>query len=471
MTQYLNNKRGSAIIMVLVTITILLVLGMAVVTLSLGTLTANNADATTNDTYYAAEAGINSAIAQVKTEVVKYYAQMSDPGSDYTSLYTNFYANIASNASSRFNEPSIQHMTTSTAFSAGNINEGANTGDILISCEATAADGTKYVVNGSVSVQRIDLRSGGGDWFIDDVALYSGGTLHVSHWYSGITPSNATVVCSQYSPPNWAKAGGASYNVLVDANAADAIGDLIPYPSYSNPALGSNVKEFAAGAQINNASGVPEGIIYGRGDLRVASWSTVYKDIYCDGNLTISNTGFNGNIYCRGNLSFSGGSGFSGKIICDGNITISGCDRSGLITAGGSITASGGANSCSFYAVGPIDISGGSSGADGGVIYSCTQLKISGGNAHGIYFSGGEIFANSNGTTLFKSVLIAKGTIHANNLTLSYDKSYTDSILNDPDNAFFFGGGSGSSGAGGGGSTPTSDVILGQTISAAGRTN
>jgi len=469
MLKRINNKRGSAIIMALVTITILLVLGMAVITLSMGTLTTNVADATTNDTYYAAEAGINSAIEQVKTEVVKYYAEMSKLDGNYTSLYDNFFQGIASNSSSNFNEPDIQSMDTITTFSAGNFDEGANTGDILISCEAIAADGTKYVVNGSVNVLRIDLRSGGGEWFFDGVALYAGDTLHVKQWYNGVTPYNATIVCNRYTPNNWTKAGGVNYNVVVDENAAGAIGEFLPYPSYSNPAVGSNVIEFAAGTSIPNASGISEGIIFGRGDLSLASWSTAYKDVYCDGNLSISGTNFIGNIYCRGNLTFTGGS-FSGKIICDGNITISNCNKSGVIMSGGYINASGGANSCSFYAVGPINISGGNGSADGGVIYSCTELRISGSNAHGIYFSGGDIFAN-NGTSLDKSALIAKGTIHANGnwLTLSYDQSYIDSVKNNPANAFFFGGGSG--GSGGGGAAPTSDVIQGQSITALGRLN
>jgi hypothetical protein len=358
-------------------------------------------------------------------------------------------------------------MNTITTFSAGRFNTEENTGDILISCEAIAADGTKYVVNGSVNVQRIDLRSGG-KWFFDGVALYAGGTLHVQHWYNGVTPYNAAIVCNNYKPNSWVyNSDGRNYALTVDVNAADAIGDFLPYPSYSNPALGSNVIEFAAGTHIENASGFPESILYGRGDLSLKSWSTINKDVYCDGDLSISGSNFNGNIYCRGNLSFSGGS-FSGKIICDGNITISNCNKSGLIMAGGSINVSGGANDCSFYAVGPIDISGGSASADGGVIYSCTELRIRGGNAHGIYFSGGDIFAN-NGTSLSKSALVAKGTIHANWLTLSYDQSYIDIVKNDPDNAFFFGGGSG--GSGGGGNTPTSDVIKGQTMTAIGRIN
>ena len=459
-----TNKRGSAIIMALVTITILLVLGMAVITLSMGTLTTNVADATTNDTYYAAEAGINSAIEQVKAEVVKYYAEMSKLDGNYTSLYDNFFAGIALRSQGSFDEPDIQNMSTiHTTFSAGNINADDNTGDILISCEATATDGTKYAVNGSVKVLRIDLRSSG-EWFFDGIPLYAGGTLHVNHNYSGVTPNNATIICNKYTPNSWTKnGGGVNYNVTVDTNAAAAIGDPIPYPSYSNPNLDSNVKILPSGSYLANVNAISQGIIYCQGNLTINAWAPVYKDIYCDGILTISGTEFYGNIYCRDIVEFSGGS-FSGNIICDGIVKISSCNRTGFIMAGESIEVRWGSDyNCSYYAVGPINITG--AGGSYGVVYSATQLNLGDFSGKGIFFSGGDVFLNgSPGMT----ALVAKGTVHINgkNLAISYDQSYIDSVK--ANNPFFFP----SSGSGVGSSnTPTSDVIQGQTVTAVGRIN
>lgn len=458
------NKRGSAIITAIVSMLLLFLLGIAVVALSMGSLTVNKADATVNSAYYAGEAGVNSAIEQVKAEVVKYYAQMSEAGSgEYAALYDNFFAGIAANSSARFTEPAIRGISTATTFGWGNYSSADNTADILISCTATAAKGTKYLVTGSVKVRRLDLFSGGG-WFVDDVALYAGGSLEVSQWYNGVTPTNASIVCAGYSPGNWAyNTNGSNYNLTVDPSAADAIGDLIAYPSYTTPSFGGSAKEYPAGSYIDNLSGVSEAVIYGRGNLNVTSWSDTSKTIYCDGNLSLSNFGFSGSIYCRGNVTITGGNGFNGKIVCDGNVTLTSCNKSGLILAGGYIHASGGSNVCSMYARGPIELTGGTLGAEGGVIYSCTSVTISGGQASGIYFSGGDIYCVS-GATLTRSVLIAKGTIHVSGwLGLSYDAAYIQQIIEST--PFFFPNGSGGAG---GSVTPDAGVIISQSVKAGG---
>ncbi len=346
MLMHVNNKRGSAIIMVLVTVTLLLVLGMAVITLSLGTLTTNTADATTNDTYYAAEAGINSAIEHVKTEVVKYYAQMSDAsGSDYTSLYEGFFSGIASNSSASFAEPDIQNMNTITTFGAGNFDGETNTGDILISCEATAADGTKYVVNGSVNVLRIDLRSGGG-LTIPELAVFSGGTLNLDT-KSKMTVSGHDVVVNSFidnsnKKDNLTLNNGATLKYLHET-AIGPLEDTLSYPGYADPIISdvdlfintsnfsinwSNVPQEPVGIISTTGSNliisnctVPDGVIHSGGNI-TASNGSFYADLYCDGNFEAKNGDFYGDIYCRGNVSISNGN-FYGNIICGGIMTLS----------------------------------------------------------------------------------------------------------------------------------------------------
>ena len=86
------NNRGSAMVFALVTMTVLILLGMAIVVLSSGTLNVNTADAQNNNSYYAGEAGVNSAIAHLKYEVMRYYNDMLESnGSAYTALYSGFF--------------------------------------------------------------------------------------------------------------------------------------------------------------------------------------------------------------------------------------------------------------------------------------------------------------------------------------------------------------------------------------------
>lgn len=450
-----TNKRGSAIIMALVTMTILLVLGMAVITLSLGTLTTNVADATTNDTYYAAEAGINSAIEQVKTEVVRYYAEMSKLDGNYTSLYDGFFSGIASNSSSNFDEPfkiNNQNIGTITTFSAGNINADDNTGDILISCEAIAADGTKYAVNGSVNVLRIDLRSSG-EWFKDNLVLHTGGNLNLEPNF-GMTANGADIILGSLtlrSDRSWALGhnGSLSTNLL----EGDSISDILSFspPTLTNPYVVTQSMTYSSPpAQYvttldnvdltftNNV--IPEStVIYGRGNVTLERGGNVYGDIYCQGDFVNYGRAIYGNVYCNGSINLIGGDVYG-----------------------------------SLYAKGPISIGTQQAGVGGqaGVIYSSTQLNFGGFNIKGIFFSGGDVVITGNGGPTITGMLIAKNNIRFNSyawMTVTYDQSYIDQVK--ANNPFFFpSSGSGGSG-GGGGNTPTSDVIQGQTITAVGRIN
>ena len=98
--------------MALVCITVLVLLGLAVATLSMGSLVSSSADAETNTTYYAAESSINSALEHLKYEASKYYNEMLDADSAaYPALYSDFFSAINSNAQLNFAEPAIDGVT------------------------------------------------------------------------------------------------------------------------------------------------------------------------------------------------------------------------------------------------------------------------------------------------------------------------------------------------------------------------
>ncbi len=483
--KHIVSKRGSAIIMALVTITVLMLLGLAVIALSMGTLKANAADATTNDAYYAAEAGVNSAIEQVKTEVSRQYSNMKGAtGALYDSYYNNFFADISSNAALKFIEPSIDGITIETTFSLGSHDASQDAQDILISCTSMTADGTKYVVNGSVKVKRIDLRSK--NWLIEDHVVYTGASLNLGN-NSGMTASGNDVKTKavkyvRSDNPLIVNNG----NLVIDPTAGDDIKDALSYPSYTDPVITdldiyvtTNNYVFkstypapvgiktAPGINISfRESGVPAGTIHGQGNITFSDIENVYADVYCDGNLNVSSGTYYGNLYCRGNMTLSNGV-FKGNIICDGNVTITSGNYNGLILAGGAVTISNASSVCSVFASGVVKIT--SVGASGGIIYSSTELRIGNLSSSTIFFSAGDIVIT--GGSSVTGMLIAKDMIYYSPdnsyMTINYSQSLVDQVKADPRNTFFFGG----SGSGGSGTVDYSNVILGQSISAAGRKN
>lgn len=437
------NRRGSAIIMALATMTLLLILGMAVITLSTSAFNTNMADATVNEAYYAAEAGVNSGIEQVKLEVAEYYKLMSEErGSNYTTLYNNFFPKIATNARDNFVEPSIKGMSIDTTFSLGHIDSSANTGDILISCKA-CANGTKYIVNGSVNVERQDLS--GGDWLIPNVVLYAGGTLTLNQYNDGVNASGAPIIVGGTSRI-WANP-----NCTIKDDAADAVDACLTYapPNLANKVISLHItaannviSSYPSGSPIYvtsdpgitvtlQANPIPEGIIYIKGDLILNNHGDVNADIYCDGNVKNNSGTIRGNVYCKGSFSMTNGQ-IWGSVFADGPITISG----------------GGGNS--------------------GVIYSSSKLTLGNFSAGGLFFSGGDVIIDGGPT--INGMVIAKGNVYPavswSQLTVTYSQSYIDSIVNNPNYSFFFGGNSSGSGE-----MPDSSVITAQHVKAAGLTN
>lgn len=480
--EIVKNRRGSAILMAVVTICFLLVIGLAVSTMALGTLRMNVADAATNDAYYAAEAGVSSAIEHLKHEVSSYYAQMLDADSStYTSLYTNFFTGINTNAQIKYAEPSFSDITTSTVFSVSGTDPDLKS--FNITSTSTTADGTKYVVRGSVSVKRLDIKTK--SWFIDNWAMYAGGQLYLaSNRGIGV---NGNIIVGEFvevNPSPWYTRLNQSNGVLViDPSAGDALSDTVSYPSYTTPAIsspnvyvtqnnfiytaGSTSKIYIVGAPGVNFSVTTNGIadresiIYSRGNLTVSNCGNIYADIYCDGNLSLGGATFYGNIYCRGNITINGGN-YRGNIICDGNLTLSNFSSNGSAIVGGSINVISGSSIGNMYASGPITLTSMSSA---GVVYSSTQLNLGGFSASGIFFSAGDIAVA--GSPSISGAVFAMNDIYystsSGTMNVAYNQTVINNLLADPKTSFFFGSGGGSS------ATVNADVITGQSITAVGR--
>jgi Tfp pilus assembly protein PilX len=87
------DKKGSALLTVLVVMTVLLVVGMGIVSSATNNLTTTDVVTINERSYYAAEDAAQIAIATIKNEISKYYMTMKDASNDavYQSLYNNFF--------------------------------------------------------------------------------------------------------------------------------------------------------------------------------------------------------------------------------------------------------------------------------------------------------------------------------------------------------------------------------------------
>ena len=484
----ITNNRGSAMVFALVTMTVLILLGMAIVVLSSGTLNVNKTDAQNNSSYYGGEAGVNSAIAQLKYEVMHYYNDMLESsGSGYTALYNGFFTAINSNAQQNFIEPEIDGVTTVTTFSNGTYDAAQDIGQFLVSCTATAADGSSYVVNGALLVKRVDVSGGSSnDWIIGDAAIKAGDTLSLGKKNGvGVTGGDIIVSALEHNR-KW----GLPYSIsggelIIDENVADTIEDNLFYPSYSDPVITevdvyvteneytfnwANVPEApvhivtAEGINIHFAScTVPEGTVHGKGNMHINN-GTFYADFYCDGDMHINNCSVYGNVYCRGDLHLNNAVMY-GNVMCDGFFEM---NNAGSINkwaaSGGGIEIHNATCNGSLYSASDIVIS--QTGVNGGIVYSSTKLTAGNLSANAVFFSGGDIeLSHSLSVT---GCVIAKQNIYFSTdsnkyMTVSYSQTTIDGLVYDENNAFFF--------SGTGEPELNENVFAGESISAVGRTS
>jgi hypothetical protein len=475
-----KNKRGSAIIMALVTMTFLVTLGLGVIMISFGSLNTNVTDAANNNAYYAAEAGVNSAIEQLKYEAEKYYNEMlASQGSDYSSLYNNFFSSINSSAEQNFLEPSIQGMITETTFTQGAYDTADNTCEFLISCTATAGEGSKYMVNGSLKVKKVDV-SAGGSWSVPDRAITAGGTLNLGDT-NGISVSGGNVVVGDLERKGTWQLGISGGQLVIDSNAGSVLSDTKKYPSYSDPVISNPNMHITQNNFTVTSSNVPSspvsitsdeginvtfqsctvtsGIIYIKGDVTITN-GNYGADIYCDGNFTANNCTITGNVFSRGNVLINDAA-MKGEITCDGSLTLIKGSLLGTVYSGTSISVNNASSTGSMFSPGTITIN--NAGVSNGIIYSSTKINYGNSSTSCILFSGGDIVITG-GSSVAGSIS-AMGDIYGVSdskiwLTLNYSRTGLENIFSNPNNTFFTTS-----------SQPVLDqnVILEQKVSAVGR--
>ena len=453
------NSRGSAIIMALVIMSLLILLGLAVSTLSIGTMVSNAADATTNDAYYAAEAGINSAIEQLKYETSRYYSDMLDAeGSEYNALYGNFFSAVNDNAQMYFVEPVVAGVSTVTTFSTGEFDADTNMCEYLIQCNATTEDGTRYRVNGSLYIKKVNVRTGGETWLtIDGAAIKSGDTFTLGK-NNGTTVNNGDVIVADISLKEAWQCKVNNGNLVIDADVGDSIHDTLDYPSYTDPILDDidayvtknnytfnwgNIPEApicittADGIDIHFAScTVPEGVIHGKGDIHINNGNYT-ADVYCDGDIHINNCTLNGDVYVRGDAEINNAI-INGNVYCDGYVDIRNQSVNGCVYSDDGIKINNATLRGALFSTEKVTIS--QTGVTGGIIYSKTKVEIGNLSAEAAVFSGGDIEITQ--SMSLTGCAIAKGEIYYKGgnkwITVNYSQPSLEAIMADEDYEFFF---------------------------------
>jgi Protein of unknown function, DUF583. len=457
----IRAQRGSAIIMALVTMMLLLLLGLAVATVSMGTLNNNATDAFNNEAYYAAESAVTGAIAQLKYEVSAYYNRLLEAnGSDYPALFSNFFPGINGNAQTHFSEPQFDGITTYTTFTAGEYDDDESRCEFLISSTAIAADGSQYRVSGKVYVKKVDVSVSQGVWLeIDGSALKAGGILKLGN-SDGVGVSGGNVIISALARANAWQASVSGGSLVFDPGTAGTINDCVDYPSYGDPAMGT-VNLYCATATTVNASNmpaepvsittasgvsltvssctVPSGVIYGRGNTTITNCD-VKADVYSDGNLSVTNQTIEGDIHCRGNLTINNAT-VTGDVYCDGSVTFNSAYLKGSIFAGGAVNMNNGSTTGSLYAAGAITVS--SASIVEGVVYSHTKIYAGNMSATAVFFSGGDI--EITGGMSIRGAIIARNDIFFTNdsgvwLNVTYSGSVIEDIMTKESNAPLFSG-------------------------------
>ncbi len=479
-----RNRNGSAIIMAMVTMMVLLLLGLAVATVSMGTLRTNVADAVNNDAYYAAESAVASAIEQLKYEVSAYYADMLEASSsECGTLYSAFFEGINQNAKWNFHEPSFNGIITSTTFTTGSYDSEDEVCEFLVSCTAKADNGTRYRVDGALYVKKVDVRTTSAVWLeIDDAALKAGGTIALGST-NGMSISGGNVYTSALTyTRSWLPYNISGGQLILSPGVAATINDCLTYPSYSDPVMSdidlyctanttvnwSNVP--AATVGITTAPGVtltvtsctvPAGIIYGRGNTVIKDCN-VYSDVYSDGTLSISNQSLYGDVHCRGNLTISNCTVY-GDVYCDGTVTFYSAALKGSIFSSGAIKMNDGSMTGSLLSMSTVTVS--SASIVKGIVYSHTKIYCGNMSASAVFFSGGDI--EITGSMSLSGAMIAKGNIGFGGessrwLTISYSHSKIQDVMSNENNAAMFS-------ISGGQPKLDEDVFVRQSITAQGR--
>jgi len=479
------NNKGSALVMALVIMTILIILGLAVATLSLGTLLSNTEDAENNEAYYAAEAGVNSAIEQIKYEASRYYsAMLVSSGNDYSLLLNNFFNNIKVNSEAYFVEPDISGITTQTTFTTGAFDPVESICEFIVSCNATSPDGAGYVIDGKIYIKKIDVNASGGELIlVDNAALIAGNLLNIRKNCGFVINGGDALVKEVIYDCSWVPYLINGGNLYITPSIGDSVTEILNYTSYTDPDMTNpdtvvtshttfnwnNIPPSpisiisTPGADIHvNSCIITSGVIHSGGDIHMNN-GIFTVDLYSDGDIHINNCTINGNIYCRGNF-YGNNAVINGSVISEGAVDWHNGALNGSVYGEYGVHIKDASGIGDVISPGLVEIN--RTAINGGLVYSSTKVLVGDCSIKAVIYSLGDVEINK--SMSIQGAIIAKNDVFYNKnnvyFTINYSQQIIENILEDTDYSFF-------SPVGGAQNTLDSGVFVSQEIAPIGRTN
>ncbi len=459
LSRIIKNKKGSSILYVVLIMVGLAMLGIAVSSMSLGTMQKNAADLSNNEAYYASTSGINSAVDHLKHEVIRYYKQMAEAnGTDYSFLYNNFFTGINSNSQTKFLEPDIDGVETQTVFYTGNFDSQENICEFRIQCVSKMPDGATYQVNANVFVKRLDIKAPGSGEFklIDNAALISGDLLHIPK-NSGFTVNGGDVIVSELTfDSSWVPFTINDGTLEYDPNIGESVKNILNYQSYSDPVITSPngfanvdtsynwgtipaspvsiVSTPGSDIQVHSCT-ITDGVIYSGGDLHMNN-GTYTVDLYADGDIHINNCTINGDIYCRG-IFYGENAVINGSVVSETQVDWHNGAMNGSVYGDNSVDIQDASGIGDVISNGPVYIK--RAGINGGLVFSPTYIEVGDCNIKAVLYSCGDIEVNK--SFQINGAVIAKKSVYYDKkniwFTVNYSPQIIESIMEDTDLSYF----------------------------------
>ena len=454
-----KNKKGSAILYVVLVMLVLAMLGIAVSTMSIGTLQRNATDLSNNEAYYASTSGINSAIDHLKHEVIFYYKQMEQAsGVDYSNLYNNFFIGINSNAQTKFVEPEIEDALIDTVFYTGSFDSQDNVCEFRIQCVSTMPDNASYQVNASVYIKKLDIKAPGSGEFnlIDNAAIISGDLLHLPK-KTGFTVNGGDVIVSELTyETSWVPYTINGGTLELDPNIGDSVENILNYQSYSDPTISSPngvadgdtsynwgsipaspvsiISTPGSDIQVNSCT-IDAGVIHSQGDLHMNN-GTFTVDLYADGDVHINNCTINGDIYCRG-IFYGNNAVINGKVVSETSVDWHNGALNGSVYGENSVDIQDASGIGDVISNGPVYIK--RAGINGGLVFSPTYIEVGDCSIKAVLYSCGDIEINK--SFQIQGAVIAKESVYYDKkniwFTVNYSPEIIESIMENTDLSYF----------------------------------
>ncbi|QUH26659.1 hypothetical protein [Serpentinicella alkaliphila] len=358
--QQLNNKQGSALMIVLLVLVVVSIFGMSLLSVSLSNYKLTYIERDFQSVYYIAEAGVREAIHEIESKILAIYNSSQGDNPD------SFFAAIVSelNGKSYTYEESFGHIPVATISlqqssvvgnqrtylikSKGDIGDRTRTVSSEIRIEWVPKStstllptvftlgngftftgntingaGSSAIVNGNLTPANLN-----GGSFNGVSNVYVSGSLHFggSTTFGSPIQPGVIVVQENYRMQSNSTVNGDVYvgkNYTHDNNARFR-GELHIKENATINNVGTFDKNMYVGRdyELNNTL-THDGKLYVHGNGRVTNRGTFNDDIHFGGNFESTNTAtYRGNVYVNGNANLQEGN-FYKDVYVTGNATVS----------------------------------------------------------------------------------------------------------------------------------------------------